>query len=332
MQQVADHAGVSISTVSFVVNGTKPVTPETRERIVSAIEQLGYRRNEAARTLASRRSKVLALAYPLIDRNLNTFIEAAADAAAAAGYSFILWPIRTDNEAQEVTSLIKRGVADGVLLLEVRLDDERVARLLDANAPFALIGRTRDPSRLDYVDVDFERSISDVVDRFVALGHRHITLVTEDLADTPLAGFAPPTRMEETFTARVVHHGLHPTTIRVGRHPEAEAQLVDRLAAEAPNTTAIAMMHESASFRLLNGLRARGIRVPEDTSVVAVAGSSTFGALADPSITTWESPGRELGRRGAEALIHRLEEPTGPLTQILLPCAEVPGGSLGPAL
>ena len=111
MQEVADRAGVSISTVSFVVNGTKPVTPATRERIREAIDELGYRRNAAARTLASRQSHVIVLMYPLTEHHLGAFVEGAARTARAHGYSLILWPTHTDDAAAEVTSLVTAGIA-----------------------------------------------------------------------------------------------------------------------------------------------------------------------------------------------------------------------------
>ena len=135
MQQVADHAQVSISTVSFVVNDSKPVTPETRKRVLEAIDELGYRRNATARALATSKSHNLALLYPLIERNMNVFVESAAEAAENRGYKLVLWPIRGDHAASEVTSLIKTGIADGVLLLEVLLDDERVSKLQGMKAP-----------------------------------------------------------------------------------------------------------------------------------------------------------------------------------------------------
>jgi DNA-binding LacI/PurR family transcriptional regulator len=199
MQQVADRAHVSISTVSFVVNDTKPVAPETRRKILQAIEELGYRRNAMARALASRRSHILCLLLPLMDHDLRSFVEAATDAAAENGYSLMLWPMHNAKAAHEVASVIEAGIADGVLLLEVQLDDARVTRLQAARAPFALIGRTRDVSDIDFVDMDFERTTREAIDDLVRLGHEHIALVLEDFEGTSLTGYGPPARVEQTF-------------------------------------------------------------------------------------------------------------------------------------
>ena len=80
MQDVAERAGVSIATVSFVVNNTKPVTPETRVRIEQAMADLGFRRNVVARALASRRTRIIALVYPALDHGIGGAIATSSPA------------------------------------------------------------------------------------------------------------------------------------------------------------------------------------------------------------------------------------------------------------
>lgn len=329
MQQVADRAGVSISTVSFLVNDTKPVAPETRDRILRAIDELGYRRNAAARALASRRSRVLALLYPLVDHNLDLFVEAAARVAEERGYNLVVWPVNPDRVSTVVTSLIQTRMADGVLLLEVLLDDDRVRRLQAADAPFVLIGRTRDLEGIDYVDIDFERTTTDAIDQLTSLGHRSLTLVTEDFDRTPLAGYAPPTRVESTFTAVAAARGLDAAVIRVPRDIGRELVLADRVVEEAPDTTGILIMHSDGMFALANGLRRRAIAVPRDVSIASIASATSLAALMDPPVTSWDAPGSELGALAAGALIDRLEKGERTPTQTLVPCIRIDGASVG---
>jgi len=332
MQEVADRAKVSISTVSFVINGTKPVTPETRDRVLRAIEELGYRRNTAARTLASRRSRILALIYPLLDhRHHHAFIEAAATAAKEHGYNLVLWPLHSDDVSTEITSLIQAGFADGVLLMEVQLDDERVTRLQEAGAPFALIGRTRELDGIDYVDIDFERSTEAAVDQLAGLGHRDFSLIIEDLSGTSLAGYAPPVRTEQAFRSAIAERGLRGAVFRVPHEPHTVSAVADTVLREAPGTTAIISMHDEASLVLVHSLPRHGLRVPDDVSIVAVAASTLATDLMDPPLTTYEGLGHELGRTAAEALISRLAGRTTPLVQVLVPCALHEGGTVGPA-
>jgi DNA-binding LacI/PurR family transcriptional regulator len=328
MQQVADRAHVSISTVSFVVNDTKPVAPETRRKILQAIEELGYRRNAMARALASRRSHILCLLLPLMDHDLRSFVEAATDAAAENGYSLMLWPMQNSKAAHEVSSVIDAGIADGVLLLEVQLDDERVTRLQAAGAPFALIGRTRDVSGIDFVDMDFEQTTRKAVDELARLGHEHIALVLEDFDATPLVGYGPPARVEQTFREATAERGLSGTVFGVAVEAEAEEALVDRITREAPETTAVLSMHDGATARLVNGMRRRGVRIPEDLSVIGIAMTEAIAPLMDPPLTRFDAPGAELGRGATEALIRRLKGREGPPTQLLVPCPRQEGASV----
>lgn len=332
MQQVADKARVSISTVSFVVNNTKPVTPETRERVLQVIDELGYRRNRMARALASRKSHILALIYPMLDhRNHHAFVESAATAAEEHGYNLVLWPLHSDNVTTEITSLIEAGFADGVLLMEVQLDDERVTRLRAANAPFALIGRTRELAGIDYVDIDFERTIETAVDDLAQLGHRDFALVIEEFGGTALAGYAPPIRAEQTFLATMAVRGFSGAVLRVPHEPDALGSVAEELIGRAPRTTAIVSMHDEGSLALLGHLPRLGFEIPKDMSIVTVATSSSLAALTQPPLSSYEAPGRELGRKAAEALIARLEGRDGPVTQGLVPCTLHEGASVSRA-
>ena len=332
MQQVADRANVSISTVSFVVNDTKPVTASTRERVMDAIAELGYRRNTMARALASRKSRVIALIYPLLDhRHHHSFVDAAATAAEERGYSLVLWPIHSDNVSNEIASLIQAGFADGVLLMEVQLEDERVTHLQKADAPFALIGRTRELEGIDYADIDFERSIELALDDLTRLGHRHISLIVEDLSGTPLAGYSPPIRAEETFVQSTVRRRVDGTVFRVSHDRASILSITDEIAHKAPETTAVIGIHDDATLSLLNGLRHRGLSVPDDISVVGVASATTLSALMDPALSTYDAPGGELGRIATHALIDRLEGRDGPPTQVRIACTLAEGASLAAA-
>jgi len=322
--------------VSFVVNNTKPVAPETRRRVLEAIEELGYRRNAMARALASRRSRILCLMFPLMEHDVSSFVDAATTAAAELGYYLVLWPKHNHNAALEVASVIEDGIADGVLLLEVQLDDERVTRLQASKAPFALIGRTRDTAGIDFVDIDFEHTTRQAIDEFTRRGHRHIALVLEDFEGTPLAGYGPPARVEETFRALIAEQGLSGSVFRLpGDASTAGAAtrelLLDRIAREAPETTAVLSMHDGAIAHLVNAMRHRALRVPEDLSIIGIATTSIVAPLIDPPLTRFIAPGAELGRRATEALIGRLEGRDGSATQLLVPCTLYEGATVADA-
>lgn len=308
MQQVAERARVSISTVSFILNDTKPVTAETRARVLRAIDELGYQRNETARALAARKTRILALVYPLLEhRDHNPVFTAVAAAAKSQGYRLVLWPIPDGNDAAaEISSLVDTGFVDGVILLEVEFDDPRVERLRAGSTPFVLIGRTRDVSDLDYVDIDFEQTTHDAIRRFADLGHRHISLVVEDMRGTEFADYGAPLRSESAFADATEALGLEGHVIRIPHGVPAEVATADRLLEQAPHTTAVLTFHEAATAGLVNGLRRRGIVVPRDMSIIAHSAFPDFGALIDPPLDTYVMSSDELGRLAAETLISRL--------------------------
>ena len=193
MREVAEAAGVSIATVSFVVNNSKRVAPETRSRIERVMTELGFRRNIVARALASRRTQIIALVYPVLEHRLSgsitEFITSAARAASAAEYHLVVWPV--GNDGSELAALVGQKLVDGVLLMEVQLDDARVAALLELDIPFALIGRTRDVTGLHYVDIDFDASVQMAMDHLATLGHHQIVLVNGSQGGESFASYGP---------------------------------------------------------------------------------------------------------------------------------------------
>ena len=331
MRDVAQRANVSIATVSFVVNQTKRVAPETRARIVSAMDELGYRRNIVARALASRRTRIIALLFPALDHRLGStalsFVTSAASTASARGYHLVLWPI--SNDADQVTELVAGGLVDGVLLMEVQLDDARVDRLVESGTPFAMIGRTRDPSGLPFVDMDFERTVEDALDYVTSLGHERIALVVERL-DSSMTGYGPLVRTEESYRRRMVDRGFDPVVVICEESPAGGRSAAAELLSRAPDTTAVLVLNEDAAHGLTSGLLRAGRRIPDDVSILSLATSAEMGAMADPVLTVMSAPGVELGRLGVEALIDRLDGTSAGLPQVLLACPLQIGESTGP--
>ena len=333
MRDVAKLADVSIATVSFVVNDTKPVAPATRARVEEAMRQLDYRRNALGRALASKRTRIIALLYPALQRRLTEtavkFFTSAAQTAKELGYHLVLWPI--SNEAGQVEELISSGFIDGVLLMEVQLDDPRVEPLQRSAMPFALIGRTRHPEGLPYVDVDFESSMIEAVSYLYRLGHRQICFVDSDGAEHGLSGYGPLVRTRSTFVAEMERRELVTAHIACENSPISGQAAAEKLLATAPDTTAVILMNDNASFGFTNGLNKAGLCIPADMSVLLIGSSPAIAAATDPRLTVMTLPSTALGRMGVETLIDQLEERGEPMRQALISCIFEEGQSTGPA-
>jgi DNA-binding LacI/PurR family transcriptional regulator len=331
MREVAEAAGVSIATVSFVVNNTKPVMPETRQRIERAMADLGFRPNVVARALASRRTRILALVTPPSRLWMATatreFIIGAAGAAKEANHHLVIWPV--DNDGNELVALVGQKLVDGVLLMSVQLDDARVEALRKLDTPFTLIGRTRDVTGLDHVDIDIAASMRMAMDHLAELGHRHIAFVNGSREQEGVAGFGPYVRSEEAYRKLAGERGTKPVVLYCRSDVASGREAARDLLAMAPNTTAVIIQDEVGAAGLIAELKRLDRPVPDHVSVLSLLGSAEFAEMCDPSLTTVTTPGMELGRLGVEALLRRLGG-RQPLTAVLRTGVLAPGGSTAP--
>jgi DNA-binding LacI/PurR family transcriptional regulator len=331
MRDVAQRAGVSIATVSFVLNDTKPVTAATRHRIEQAMTELGFRRNVVARALASRRTHIIAMAYPALDHKFGftaaEFFTSAADAARKQDYHLVLWPV--GNDGTELTELVGQGLVDGVVLMEVQLDDPRVGILQETGTPFALIGRTTELAGLDHVDIDFDTTVEEAVGYLHGLGHRRLALISGNLNDPVFRTYGPYVRSEAAYRRVAAEYELETVVLESGGSTRAGQEAAARLVREHPETTAVLVVNEFAALGVLSGLNRLGHTVPADISVLPLLMSPETAGMSDPELTIMRTPGPELGQLGTEALIRQLEGAT-PLPPQLIPATLHPAGSTGP--
>lgn len=323
MTDVARHAGVSLSTVSYVLTGTRPISAATRDRVLAAMAELGYQRNAMARGLASRRSNIVGLLLPLTGRGLGAtetaFVTGAMEAARTAGYHLMLCPVGAED-GDELQALATQRLLDGFLVMEVQLTDRRVEMLRNLESAFVLIGRTEDGAGLACVDIDFEQTVGDAVDHLVSLGHGTIAYVNHSEASLA-GGYGPASRTEAAFQAALTRHGI--TGVMV---PSEDTALGGRAAIReagerCPTVTGVLVMNENAALGILAELREAGLDVPWDVSVVSMVTSEAVANLASPALTAMTSPGAALGAAATRVLLERLGGTAGTTYEELLPCA-----------
>lgn len=332
MQDVADRAGVALSTVSATLNGSRPVAVETRRRVEDASAELGYSRNALARGLASRRSGILALTYPVgeagLSRTVTEFVQGAVDAARDHGRHLVLWPCAVDD-GQSVTAVAREGLAEGVLVMEVHLHDARVRALREAGVPVALVGRSDGESDLPVVDIDFDATLEEAVEHLVALGHRRIGFI-DHAAARHEAGHGPTVRAAQAYRRAVGSRGIDAHVVLAEESVEGGRSATRTLVAGPARSTALVVMNEDAAFGVVAELSERGLRVPQDVSVLSVVSSPAVAQLTVPPLTTLHAPGATLGRAGVEALLALLDDGEVP-APVLVPCRLVDGASTAAA-
>jgi DNA-binding LacI/PurR family transcriptional regulator len=333
MLDVAQRAGVALSTVSYALNGTRPVSEGTRQRIREAMSELGYQPHALARGLASKRSRIIALLFPALSRGFGAteleFVTGAAEAAQERAYHLVLWPMEI-HAVGELQQLVRQNLVDGVLVMEVRLHDERIDLLRQIGVPFSMIGRPGAADDLSFADIDWEQTTHDAVTHLVGLGHRRIAFLNQT-EEAFKAGYGPAVRAQDGFDRVIKAAGLTPISRFCGDTALAGAVVFEELMAAHPELTAFATVNERATVGMMQAAAARGWRIPDDLSIVSVASSARVAEMTLPPLTAMAPPSAELGRLGVQTLLGQLEEDHPKLIQKLLPCRLVVRGSTGPA-
>lgn len=307
LAEVARHAGVSASTVSYVLSGKRTISARTRERVERSIRELGYHPNAGARALASSRSNIIALMMPLrTDMYVPVMMEIAIAVATAAREHDHDVLLLTGQEGPEaVRRVVGSGLADAMILMDVELEDERLPLVRESPRPAVLIGLPADTRQLTCVDLDFAATGRLCVEHLAGLGHRDIAVVGEAAAVYERhTGFAERTlegvrEQADALGVRVLHRPCE------GSY-ESVAGTLARVFGERPATTGLIVQNEAAIGPLLSLLRQQGRAVPEDISVVAVCpeGVATQQSVA---LTSVAIPADEMGRRAVDLVMSQLD-------------------------
>ncbi|MEU5444717.1 LacI family DNA-binding transcriptional regulator [Streptomyces griseofuscus] len=307
LAEVAQHAGVSASTVSYVLSGKRSISAETRERVGRSIRALGYHPNAGARALASNRSNIIALMIPLrTDMYVPVMMEIATAVATTArthGYDILL--LTGEEGPDAVRRVTGSGLADAMILMDVELDDDRLPLLRATEQPAVLIGLPTDPAGATCVDLDWSATGALCVEHLAELGHREVAVIGEAPAVYERhTGFA--VRTLDGLRSRARELGL-----KVLHRPweggyDAMAATLSRIFDERPRTTGFVVQNESAVEPLLAVLRRLGRAVPEDVSVVAVC-PDQVAVQASVRLTSVAVPAQEMGRHAVDFLVGRLD-------------------------
>ena len=330
--EVAQTAGVSVSTVSRILNDKPDVAEKTRQRVLQVIEELGYTPHIQAQRLAAGKSRTIALLYPVdyieFTRQEMGFISGVGKAFGEA--DFFLNLITTPVTERSLTNLYRSGQADGVILMEIDMHDWRVDTLRERNYPFVMIGRSADNTGLQFVDLDQENVVIAAFDHLVGLGHQQIGFLTfpETLLDR---GYGAAVRSMRGYKKVCEKHGFTPTCLQVDLTTQTLFESTQNLLEKQPDLTAVVTIEGSTTVGVIRALQELGRPIPEDFSIITVTTEQTA-KLISPPLTYINFPSFELGYRAAQMLVNILNKQPLEVSQIVLPPQLIPGKSTGPAL
>jgi DNA-binding LacI/PurR family transcriptional regulator len=318
---IAEAAGVSVSTVSRILNNKPDVSERTRQHVLAIIQRLNYTPHAQARRLASGESQTIALLDPvkmkgerIIDQLHLDFMIGGADAAGAQNYFF---NVQTTNINHKLLLDLYRQVqVDGVILMEIFEQDWRVDLLRENGLPFLMIGRCADCADLSYIELDIEAAALAAVRHLVELGHEKVGFISfpKDLRER---GYGPAVRGWRGYQSALAEFDIQPHLREISYSISEVAAATESLLEEEPGLTGLVVMTDASIPGALTVLQARGKQVPKDFSIVGLA-IDRIAELMHPKLTALRFPSYEMGYEAVSMLINKLQDPNLPVKQHLL--------------
>ncbi len=314
---VAKKAAVSYGTVSRVINDSPHVKPETRERILRAMDELGYVVNKQARILAGGRSRTIGLLVPDLGTGYVGEIMRGIDAELSLNnLDLVLYTTHriANKEANYIANLAK-GVVEGLLLLLPRNPIDNIDTLLQHNLPFVLIDHHDSNQDCPAVGATNWQGAFNATEYLVKLGHTRIGFITGSMD----MGCSVD-RLEGYRSALRTHHILEAKELIIEgtfNQPDGYAGACTFLDLPTP-PTAIFASNDVMAMGVMDAVRNRGLRVPDDISVIGFD-DIPQASLTHPALTTVNQPLEKMGRVATQILLDLLNDPEKKVKRIELP-------------
>jgi len=330
IRDIADLAGVSIATVSRVLNDRPDVAPGTREQVLQVVREHGFSTNRGARALSSGRTGIVGLTLPLVnDAYFGPILSGASEALYEQDMRIMLSPTLHEHDREvSLMDRLSRGATDGAILILPEESTEELKHLQESGYPFVVVDpRETPPDGIPCVSAMHAAGAKTATEHLLELGHRRIGAIGGSLGwyanDERAIGF------------RAAHAAMRllpdPDLMLYSDWsiPTGERAAEELLSRPEP-PTAVFAFNDNAAIGLLNVARRRGLRVPDDISVVGF--DDTFQAtIVTPQLTTVRQPLAELGRLGVSLLMRLIEGQRLDALRIELATTLVVRDSTGPA-
>ena len=294
IKDVAREAGVSIATVSYVLNNKRHfVSEETRRIVLEAIARVGYTPNITARNLKSARTRLIGYAWHQVpegqvNSTLDYFIYSLARAVEGAGYHLLTFTHHNNDPIPVYDELIRTQRIDAFVLSGTLINDSRVPFLMQSGFPFIAFGRSNPDWAFPYVDIDGEAGVRQATDYLLQLGHRRIGIIAWPPESTTgryrLAGYQQAMQsVGLPIPPTLIYSGTD--TEEAGR--EAVQYWQGRPAEERP--TAIIALSDIVAIGAMNEAARHGLVVGRDLSVIGFD-DSPLAQYMKPALTTLRQP------------------------------------------
>ncbi|MFC5650316.1 LacI family DNA-binding transcriptional regulator [Paenibacillus solisilvae] len=311
IKDIAREAQVSISTVSFAINGTGPVAPETKKRIMEVIERLNYHPSSAARGLVTRMTNNICLYVPHPKSNIFTFhgnnlindmLQGIGESIDEKDYNLLLaWEQPGSETDAKIMSLVNKKAIDGILFFNPTHNFKPIYELIKQKFPFVFMGRFFDNEPIDIVDIDnFDAGYRNTV-HLIKLGHKNIGFISPGPLNYLVAG----DRFEgyqEALRDHNIRYNEHYFYLGDNREASGYSALETFLKLKEPPTAVVAG-RDIQAVGMLQYAQENGILVPEDIAIVSFE-NSQLAELHD--ITSIRTDLYRIGREAAKLLLQAI--------------------------
>jgi LacI family transcriptional regulator len=319
LEEVARLAGVSRSTVSRVINDHPNVGVETRRRVWEAIEKSGYRPHDVARSLVTKRTRIIGMVIPEVVTALFTdpffpiLLRGATESCNERGYQLMLSLFSSSADRQETYQrLVRSAYLDGMIVAAAALEDPLIPDLVRDRVSFVVCGRPPD-GQVASVDVDNTGGARMAVEHLMDLGHRRIATITGR------ADMAAGQDRLEGYRKALIGRGVpvDEELIVDGDFTESSGIVgMQRLLPAKP--TAVFVASDMMAVGALKALRQAGRRVPEDVALVGFDDIPVASAV-EPPLTTVRQPIGRMASVAVETLLDLIEHPGSGPRRVVLP-------------
>ncbi|MGW4394348.1 LacI family DNA-binding transcriptional regulator [Amycolatopsis nivea] len=316
-RDIAEMAGVSITTVSHVVNGTRAVAEETKAAVLRAIETTGYTGDAIARSLVTGGTRSIGMAISLVaNPYFAALMHAIEREASANGYTVLLADTHdTAGTERDVVRALRSRRVDGLLITPAPGDGSVLGELVSLDVPTVLMDRLTTRTDIDQVGAENIQATSALTAHLASLGHRRIGMISG------APGLTTSDERVLGYRLGLGRSGLSwsPDLVACGQSSRDGGGLaLSTLLALPDPPTALVVANDSMMVGVLHEARRRGLRIGEDLPVV-VYDDVEWADLVDPPLTTMAQPIDEIGRRAVQLLLARLADPSRPAETVRLP-------------
>lgn len=315
---VAREAGVSMATVSRVVNNNPNVKPQTRKKVFEAIERLGYRPNAVARGLASKKTTTVGVVIPDISNSI--FAEVARgieDIAAMYHYNIILSNAdkKKEREIRVVNTLLEKQV-DGLLFMGGTITEEHINAFNTASVPIVLCATSDESKVISSVDIDHEKAAYDAVKYLLQQGHRKIAMISGTLEDLT-NGYARFQGYKRALEEAGI--SVREDYVRIGNYRyESGLETAQYFLDLHERPTAIFAATDEMAIGAIHKIQDYGLNVPDDVSVISVD-NIRMASMVRPQLTTVAQPMYDIGAVSMRLLTKLMKKEEVDNNQVILP-------------